>query len=59
MKQRIITAIIMTIIVVPIILIGGPVYKIGIYVVSLMALKEMLDIKKTKKELPLFIHFIS
>lgn len=59
MKQRIITAIIMTIIVVPIILIGGPVYKIGVYVVSLMALKEMLDIKKTKKELPLFIHFIS
>lgn len=59
MKQRIITAIIMTVIALPIILLGGVIYDIGIYILSILALKEMLSIKKTRKEIPLFIHFIS
>lgn len=59
MKQRIITAIIMILIILPIILFGGTLYNIGVYILSILSLKEMLSIKRTKKELPLFIHFIS
>lgn len=59
MKQRTISAIIMILIAVPIIYVGGNVYNIGIFILSLIALKEFLDIKSTKKELPLFITFMS
>lgn len=59
MKQRIITALIMCLLVIPIVLIGGPIYYIFAIILSILALKEMLDIKNSKKEIPLFIHFIS
>ena len=59
MKQRIITAIIMCLLVIPVIIIGGPVYYIFAIILSMLALKEMLAIKNSKKEIPLFIHFIS
>lgn len=59
MKQRIITALIMCLLVIPVILIGGPIYYIFSIILSIVALNEMLTVKNSKKEIPLFIHFIS
>jgi len=59
MKKRLISAIVMLIIVVPIIYIGGDIFKIGVGIVSLLALKEMLDLKKSHKEIPKLVQFIS
>lgn len=59
MKKRIISAIVMLVICVPIFIIGGNVYNIGISLIALLALKEFLDIKETKKKLPLFVKIIS
>lgn len=59
MKQRTISAILMLIIVVPLFIIGGLYYNIGIFALSLLALKEFLDVKETKKQLPNFVKMIS
>lgn len=59
MKTRTISAIIMALIVVPIFYIGGLAFEIMVFVLSLLALKEFLDIKEVKKKLPKFVKFIS
>lgn len=59
MKKRVISAIIMLGIFIPLFLIGNIFFTLAIYFVSMLALKEFLDIKSTKKELPEFINFIS
>lgn len=55
MKTRIISAIILLIVLIPIIYYGGLVFDIAVYLVSLLALKEFLDAKEEKKMLPNFI----
>ena len=55
MKQRVISAIIMLAIVIPVFIIGGDVFKVAIYLIAMLGMKEYLDIKETKKELPIFI----
>ncbi len=59
MKKRILSALIMAIILIPLFFKGGILFTLGVYLISLFALKEFLDMKSTKKELPEFIHFIS
>ena len=59
MLQRIISGIVLLVILVPMFIIGGYIYNIGILVLSILALKELLNIKQVKKELPTFIVFIS
>lgn len=59
MKQRIISAIIALLICIPILLKGGIIYALGVYGLSLLGMKEFLDVKQTKKEVPEFINFIS
>jgi len=59
MKKRIISAIVMLIIIVPIIYFGGSIFRIGVGIISLLALKEMLDLKKSHKPIPLLVQFIS
>ena len=59
MKQRVISIIFMSIIVIPLFVIGGMPYNIGIAILSLLGLKEFLDIKESKKKLPLFVKVIS
>lgn len=59
MKQRIISAIVMILIVVPIFIIGGNVFKVFILALSMLGMKEYLDIKETKKELPIFIKLLA
>ncbi len=58
MKQRVISAIIMLLIVVPIFIIGGNLFKLFIFLVAMLGMKEYLDIKETKKELPIFIKLV-
>ena len=48
MKTRVISAIVALIILVPLIIVGGTAYNIGVYVIALLGLKEFLDIKTTK-----------
>lgn len=59
MKIRVISAIVALSIFIPLLIMGGIYFDIGILVLSLLGLKEFLDIKSTKKDLPSFIKFIS
>lgn len=58
MKTRVISAIIALAIFIPIFLIGGDLFNITIFVISLIGLKEFIDIKETKKKMPLLIKII-
>lgn len=59
MKTRIISAIVALAILVPIFLHGGMIFNITIYILGILALKEFLGVKNSKKEIPNFIKFIS
>lgn len=59
MIQRTISAVIALGLFIPIFILGGNIYNIAIYILSILSLKEFLDIKQIKKELPSFIRFIS
>ena len=59
MQKRIISAIITLIIIIPIILKGGFIFNIAVYLIGLLGLKEFLDAKSTKKEVPILIRIIS
>lgn len=59
MKKRIISAIILLAITVPLIIKGGALFNVGVYIISILALKEFLDIKATRKKLPIFIQLIA
>ena len=53
MKQRILSGMIMTIIVIPFILVGGNFLRVGISLLSILAFKELIDLKNNKNILPL------
>lgn len=59
MMERTISAIVALAIFIPIFILGGTIYNIAILILSVLALKEFLNIKQVKKELPAFIIFIS
>lgn len=59
MKKRIISAIVALLIFVPIFIYGGFIYKVAIYILSMLGLREFLNAKKKKKDIPSFIEFIS
>lgn len=59
MKTRIISAAIVLAVFIPLVLVGGTWFQLGITIVSLLGLKEFIDIKSTKKEMPIFIKFIA
>lgn len=52
MKVRIISAIVALAIVIPLIILGGYPFAIGVGVISVIAYKEILDLKKSHKEIP-------
>lgn len=56
MKKRIISAVIALAILIPLIIFGGIYFKIGMMILSVLALHEIL---KLKSELPVFVKFIS
>lgn len=59
MKTRVISAIVALAIIIPLILNGGLAFNLGVYVISILALKEFLDVKATKKQIPIFIQLIA
>ncbi len=59
MKKRIISAIVMLIIVVPIVWYGKSLFKIGVGIISLLGLKEIIDLKKSHQEIPLLVSILS
>lgn len=59
MVQRIVSASIALLIIVPLFLLGGMPFTIAIYLLSIFGLWEFLKIKETEKELPIFVNFIS
>ncbi len=59
MMTRIISAIVMVLIVIPVFVIGGDLFKVGIFLISMLGMKEYIEIKETKKDLPILIKLFS
>ena len=59
MKKRVISAIIALIIVVPIILIGGYAYYIGVGIISVIGLHELLKVREEEKKIPMVMKGIT
>lgn len=59
MKKRVLSALIMAIIFIPIAIKGGLLFNLGIYLIALLGLRELIKIRETKKQLPIFIYFLS
>ncbi len=59
MKTRIISAIVALVICIPIILHGGILFNIAVYVLGLIGLKEFVDARKGKKEIPFLMKLIA
>ena len=59
MKTRVISALIALAIFIPIFIIGGTIFNLTVISLSIIALKEFIDVKDTKKKTPSFIKFIS
>lgn len=59
MKTRVISAIVALLIVIPLIAIGGTAFNVAVYIISMIALKEFLDIRASKKQIPIFIQLIA
>ena len=58
MKTRIISAIILSVLLIPCLIVGGIFFDMAIYIISVLSLKEFLDIKEEKKVLPNFIKVV-
>lgn len=59
MKNRIIGIVFMLLLFIPIIYLGGDYYKIAISLIGFLALKEVLDLKETKKKTPSFVKLLA
>ena len=59
MKTRVISALVLLMLVIPIFLQGGILFTGAIILVSMLGLKEFIDIKETKKKLPIFIKLLA
>lgn len=59
MKKRIISAIVMLAIFIPLLIIGGVPFKILGAVASLLAIYELLDIREKRKSFPLFLKLVT
>ena len=59
MKKRMISAVIMLAVFVPLIIFGGIVFEIGITLISLLALRELLNIYEKEIKIPLIVKILS
>ena len=59
MKTRTISAILMLSVFIPILYFGGIWFDIAVFILALLSLKEFIDMKETKKRLPIFVKLIS
>ena len=58
MGKKLLSAIMMLLIFIPIFYIGGSIYNIFIYIIGFIAINEFIGVKSTKKELPLFVKIL-
>ncbi|MBS7021224.1 MAG: CDP-archaeol synthase [Firmicutes bacterium] len=59
MKTRVISAAVALLIFVPLLLTGGMIFNIAACILAILALKEFIDIKETKKKIPEFMKFVA
>ncbi len=59
MKTRIISAIVMCLIIIPILIIGGLPFKIMAIVLAMASMYELIKVRKNKSEIPLIIRIVS
>ena len=59
MKTKLISAIVMLAIAIPVFISGSILYTIAIMLLSMLAMKEYIGIKETRKELPIFIKLMA
>ena len=59
MKKRILSAIVMLLITVPIIWYGDFLFRLGVTIVSIFALKEILDLKQSHGPIPNTVSLVS
>ncbi|MEG2457709.1 MAG: phosphatidate cytidylyltransferase [Bacilli bacterium] len=59
MKKRIISGLIALIIVIPLIIVGGIPYYIGVCVLAVLAFRELMGLKEKEKDIPKVIKFLS
>ena len=58
MRQRVISALVATLLLIPIVLIGGNIYKIGVFLLGFLAMYELIKAKDNVKKTPLFVKII-
>ena len=58
MGKKLLSAILMLLIFIPIFYMGGTIYNIFIYIIGFIAINEFISVKNTRKELPLFIKIL-
>lgn len=59
MKQRILTALIILIIFIPILIVGGVVFNLFTLLLGIIGLKEMLDIRESRERLPIIMKLVT
>lgn len=59
MKQRVISAVVAFMIFIPIFIIGGKVFNIAFYILTLIGLREFMNVREKEKKFPDFIRLIS
>ena len=59
MKTRVISAIVALSIFIPIFIVGGLAFKIAVYIVAMLGLKEYLDVREKRKKFPDLIKLLS
>ena len=59
LKVRIISAIVALIIVIPLLIIGGIPYYIGVGIIGVIGFNEMLMLIDKEKKLPVFVKYLS
>lgn len=59
MKQRLISALIALLIFIPIAIIGGTVFNIAFYILTLQGLREFMKVRENEKKFPDFIRLLS
>lgn len=59
MKERIISAMVMLVIVIPIVYFGGTVFKVSVGILGVLGLREILNLKVSHKEIPVIVQLVS
>ena len=59
LKTRIISAVLALCVFIPIFIIGGTVFKIAVYIIAMLGLKEYLDVREKRKKIPDLIKLLA